>query len=275
MKSVKWLISAGIFILLTTLRLFVPGADAAISDGADRLLNRDVDYAQLLSSLEYKNSGVENPSKTLEKQLEDNRNFVSYTGGIEPLCVDGSRIDICKIRAVSAVEEDSSQQKQEDEKPAAVQAFLDSQAEFSALALPANADYDFYELPFEYSAPVSGSNSSGFGFRMHPIYNEVKFHYGTDYAANTGENICAFASGTVSFAGYSESYGNFITIDHENGWQSLYAHCSRLDVKTGDKVEKNQLIAAVGATGNVTGPHLHFELTHNGIYVNPEYYVNL
>jgi murein DD-endopeptidase MepM/ murein hydrolase activator NlpD len=109
---------------------------------------------------------------------------------------------------------------------------------------------------------------------MHPILNEVRFHYGTDVAAYSGESVTAFADGTVSFAGYSDSYGNYITIEHSDGWRSLYAHCSILDVKTGESVSAGQQIALVGSTGQATGPHLHFELTHDGVYSNPEYYVN-
>ena len=161
----------------------------------------------------------------------------------------------------------------EPEHPA-VAAFLEQQAEFASVPPPEGVDYGFYELPFDYTVPVAGYTSSGFGYRVHPILKEVKFHFGTDFAANAGEDVCAFADGTVSFAGSSDSFGNYITVDHGGGWISLYAHCSYLYVHTGQSVNAGEKIALVGATGHVTGPHLHFELTHDGVYLNPEYYFN-
>ena len=134
--------------------------------------------------------------------------------------------------------------------------------------------YEYIACPDETVVPVAGVSSSGFGYRLHPIKGEVRFHYGTDFAAWTGEDILAFADGKVTFAGYSESYGNYITIDHGSGWESLYAHCSELLVRSGDSVAAGDKIALVGETGLATGPHLHFELKCNGVYINPEYYVN-
>ena len=159
--------------------------------------------------------------------------------------------------------------------PAAVAAFLESQAAFADQALPENVDYAYVSLPFAYASPVSGYNSSGFGFRLHPILNVVRFHYGTDFAANAGEPITAFADGTVIFAGSDDSFGRHIKVDHGGGWVSHYCHCSALLVFEGDRVTKGQQIALVGATGLATGPHLHFELSRDGVFVNPEYYLNV
>lgn len=166
-----------------------------------------------------------------------------------------------------------TEETDEPQLPEAVSAFLESQAEFSDYDLPDNVSYDFTPFPEQYSTPVAGYNSSGFGYRLHPIHGDVRFHYGTDFAAWTGESILCFADGTVSFAGYCDSYGNYITVDHADGWRSLYAHCSALYVSAGQSVSAGELIALVGDTGLVTGPHLHFELTQNGVYTNPEYYV--
>lgn len=158
--------------------------------------------------------------------------------------------------------------------PAAVAAFLESQAAFADYALPENADYTYTALPFEHLPPVSGRNSSGFGYRVHPIQNVVKFHFGTDFAANAGETVTAFADGTVTYAGYDDSYGWRVELDHGDGWKTLYAHCSMLYVSAGQQVARGNCVALVGATGFATGPHLHFELLHDGVYLNPEYYIN-
>lgn len=158
--------------------------------------------------------------------------------------------------------------------PAAVTAFLESQSAFRDYALPDTVDYSYESLPFSYALPVAGYRSSGFGYRVHPILNTVRFHYGTDVAAYSGEEIAAFADGTVSFAGYSDSFGNYVLLEHAEGWSTLYAHCSKLFVSGGQQVRAGERIALVGETGLATGPHLHFELKHNGTYYNPEYYVN-
>ena len=156
---------------------------------------------------------------------------------------------------------------------AARETFLASQAAFSDRALPTNVSYDIPELPFPTVTPVAGYRSSGFGYRMHPIRQEVRFHYGTDFAANTGTEIFSFASGTVLAAGEDAGYGNYVKIDHGSGYVTLYGHCSALLVSAGDPVEAGQSIARVGATGLATGPHLHFELIHEGVYLNPEFYL--
>ena len=163
----------------------------------------------------------------------------------------------------------------EPELPRAVTAFLERQSAFSDYALPENADYSYVPLPFDYCSPVAGYSSSGFGYREHPILNTVRFHFGTDFAANSGENVVAFADGTVCFAGSDDSFGRHLKIDHGNGWVSHYCHCSRLLVSEGQKVSRGELVALVGATGLATGPHLHFELSRDGVFLNPEYYLNV
>ena len=118
-----------------------------------------------------------------------------------------------------------------------------------------------------------GMTSSGFGYRVHPIHGDVRFHYGTDFAANAGTDVLCFADGKVIEAGYDSGYGNYIKIEHNDEFSTLYAHCSLLLVAVGDEVAKGEKIAYVGETGLATGPHLHFELMRNGKYINPEYYL--
>ena len=153
-------------------------------------------------------------------------------------------------------------------------AFLEAQEPFAEYGVPANVSYAYPELPFEYVSPVDDMTSSGFGYRMHPLRDEVLFHYGTDFAAWTGEPIHAFASGTVGMVGWDTGYGNYIIVMHPGGWRTFYAHCSEVYVTGGDSVEMGETIGLVGATGNVTGPHLHLELTLDGVYYNPEFYLS-
>ena len=157
--------------------------------------------------------------------------------------------------------------------PAAVQAFLDSQAAYANYAVPADVSYTVPVLPFAFASPVRGTTSSGFGYRMHPILNQIKFHYGTDFAAQSGTDVLAFADGTVETAAENDSFGKYLVISHAGGYKTLYAHCSALCVAAGDAVKLGQKIALVGQTGSATGPHLHFELSCGGVYYNPEFYI--
>ncbi len=105
------------------------------------------------------------------------------------------------------------------------------------------------------------------------IFGKYEFHIGVDLRAASGTFIYAADGGKIIFAGYSGSYGYLIKIQHDNGDLTYYAHLSKIDVKTGSRVYKGQYIAKSGTTGNVTGPHLHFEIRKNGKTVNPITYL--
>ena len=118
--------------------------------------------------------------------------------------------------------------------------------------------------------PVSGTITSRFGANSSMRKSS---HTGLDIATSTGTPIVAAAAGTVTFSGYKGSYGNMIVISHGNGVQTYYGHCSKLYVSAGTTVSQGQTIAAVGSTGNSTGPHLHLEVRINGVAYNPQNYV--
>ncbi len=118
--------------------------------------------------------------------------------------------------------------------------------------------------------PVSGIITSRFGAGSSLRRSS---HTGLDIATSTGTPIVAAASGTVTFSGYKGSYGNMLVISHGNGVQTYYAHCSKLYVSAGTTVSQGQVVAAVGTTGNSTGPHLHLEVRLNGVAYNPQNYV--
>ena len=118
--------------------------------------------------------------------------------------------------------------------------------------------------------PISGIITSRFGASS-SIRSSA--HTGLDISAPAGTAIKAAASGTVTFSGYKGSYGNMLVISHGNGVQTYYCHCSKLYVSTGTKVSQGQTVAAVGSTGNSTGPHLHLEVRVNGVAYNPQNYV--
>lgn len=115
--------------------------------------------------------------------------------------------------------------------------------------------------------PTSGYVSSEFGRRW------GRQHRGIDIANSKGTGIYAACSGTVTFAGWKNSYGYVIVINHGNGYETWYAHNSSLAVSAGDSVKQGQYIAAMGSTGNSTGPHCHFEIHQNGSIINPRKYL--
>lgn len=119
--------------------------------------------------------------------------------------------------------------------------------------------------------PVSGTRTSGFGPRHHPILKQLRNHNGVDWAAPTGTPIQAAAGGRIAFAGVAGGYGNTVYIDHADGRQTRYAHMSRFDpaARAGQSVKAGEVIGYVGTTGRSTGPHLHFELWVNGKPVDP------
>ena len=100
-----------------------------------------------------------------------------------------------------------------------------------------------------------------------------KTHTGVDFAANAGTEVYSWKNGTVTYAGWNGSYGNFIEVTHNDGTISRYAHLSKILVSKGQIVTENQHIGNVGSTGNSTGPHLHFEIKVNGSFVNPLNYL--
>lgn len=119
--------------------------------------------------------------------------------------------------------------------------------------------------------PVSGVITSRFGANE-SIRDHT--HLGIDIGAPAGTAIKATAAGTIKTAGWNNGgYGNLVIIDHGNGIQTYYGHCSKIYVSAGSKVNAGDTIAAVGSTGNSTGNHLHFEIRQNGKQVNPQKYV--
>ncbi len=127
-------------------------------------------------------------------------------------------------------------------------------------------------LPSLYPVDVPYSSSS-YGWRMDPILGKRAFHEGIDFSAAHGEPIYATAGGIVKKAARLGAYGKLITINHGGGLETRYAHLSKILVKSGDIVKKEDLIAYVGNTGRSTGPHLHYEIRLNKHSLDPKQYL--
>ena len=115
--------------------------------------------------------------------------------------------------------------------------------------------------------------SSPFGYRVHPVTGEYKMHKGVDLAASKGTPIYATRSGYVTIATYHSTAGNYVTLNHQDGYTSVYMHMTHDVVSVGEYVKAGQLIGYVGSTGRSTGPHLHFGIAYQGSYVNPMNYI--
>lgn len=123
--------------------------------------------------------------------------------------------------------------------------------------------------------PVKGGwISSAFGWRTDPISGKKGFHEGIDLAGNSGSMVSSVAAGIVTWSGKHSGFGNMIEISHGNGYLTRYAHNKKNLVVVGDKVDKEQNIAIMGSSGRSTGPHVHFEVVHNGKHVNPRKFVS-
>lgn len=254
-------ICSAIFIALTLVRFTSPALADRISDGISRALYIEQEHTE--TAVEFGKSLAEGDViETFFERFDKNAPAQAVAAESTPTPTP---------TAAPVPEQTPAPTPQPTEHPA-VAAFLAAQAEYSEYEVPETVSYERPELPFDYASPVSGVTSSGFGYRMHPIKNEVKYHYGTDFAADTGTPISAFADGTIVAQGDSDSFGKYVMIDHPDGYRTLYAHCSELCMSCGS-VKKGDTIALVGSTGAATGPHLHFELERDGVHLNPEFYI--
>lgn len=120
----------------------------------------------------------------------------------------------------------------------------------------------------DFKKPLDGGViSSRYGWRS------MGYHYGLDIAAPTGTPLYASESGVVTYSAWSGNYGYLVKIQHAGGYETYYAHCSKLFASVGDEVSKGDKIANVGSTGRSTGPHVHFEIRYNGKTLDPEVFI--
>lgn len=289
-RSIKLMICIGIFFVAVLIKLAFP-------DTLERMsvkIQNSIDYKAVFISLGEGLSGEKKLSQALGEAYA-----YAFTGSVrsdetqtesddtgETVVTENpfDTIDTSENEQTDDVQQDADGEsdtdvnepieEESDFSDAIVSAFLASQSEYADLEIPAGVTYDFMGLSFDYICPAMGTVSSPFGYRMHPVDNVVKFHYGTDIAADKGTTILSFADGTVLSVGDSTSLGNYLIIEHNDGVKSEYAHCSEIFVESGQTVTKGEQIATIGDTGNATASCLHFEITIDSVYVNPEYYVS-
>lgn len=123
--------------------------------------------------------------------------------------------------------------------------------------------------------PLDGKINSGFGYRKDPFKSRFGFHSGIDIDADHGDPVVATAEGVVKKAGWQNSYGKTVVLNHKDGFETIYGHLSKITVEEGQKVKVGEVIGKAGSTGRSTGTHLHYEVIRDGKRVNPTNFLSL
>lgn len=228
-------------------------------------------YKQQTELVKTTQEALEEEKKTLDEQQAAVKEEESNLQAL----IDEKKEEIASTEADIAESAASIEQYQAqlDEQNSTISSLEASVAQDKKTLAAQQAAAQFKGGRFTFPCPSYSYISSEFGYRVHPIYGTTIFHSGIDIAANYGASIVAAANGTVVGASYEPSMGNYIMISHGGGLYTIYMHCSALYVSAGQTVSAGQQIAAVGSTGNSTGPHLHFSVRLNGQYVNPRNYL--
>ena len=239
---VQLIVCGALFVALIGLKLLMPGNLSALRGTLGQWLVRDADFISAFSAVGRAASGEQDWGDSLSEA------YVAVFGGESKAQeVSGNLI------GMTVSEQDVSDLT-------------------SARELPALAVGEQRILGFSYTTPLSGTVTSPFGWRDDPNGAGECFHYGMDIAGEEGASVACFADGTVGTVGESNILGNYVTVNHEGGFSTLYAHCSAITASAGQSVKKGDAIAKVGSTGNATGSHLHFEVHDGEEYLNPVYY---
>ncbi|WP_296647500.1 murein hydrolase activator EnvC family protein [Romboutsia sp. 13368] len=210
---------------------------------------------EVLTELDENKEEIENKKSQIEKKKAEQEELkLLLKKDSESLNADKVEVENLKLQL----------EKEENE--------LEADIEKIALQSVVNGES---QVIFSGSWPVPSHSriSSPYGYRIHPIFNTKKMHTGIDIPAPTGTPTVSIDPGKVIFSGYKGGYGKTVMIQHDDGKVTLYAHNNELTVSVGQRVQKGQVVAKIGSTGNSTGPHLHFEVRINGKHVNPVPYI--
>ena len=200
---------------------------------------------------------IEEAEEVVNELKKENENKELDLSIIEKYTINEQEVDTSNIEVAKTETKNILTQKiEEEEKQKAEEERINSLPNINGIKLAVT--------------PVTGTITSRYGVSSRIRKSN---HTGLDISAKTGTDIKVVAAGTVISAKYEGSYGNLVKIDHGNGVETWYAHTSKMYVKAGQKVESGDVIAAVGSTGNSTGPHLHLEIRINGEHVNPQKYL--
>ncbi len=226
-------------------------------DMAARIMDNDVDLLEQLKAQYEVLHDYRVELETLQASLESQQRSARE----QQQSLESARADVATTKA--AVEQNTKLlEAQEDAMEAEANAL-------TAEILKLQTDAAYVGGTMLWPVPASTWVTSPFGYRMHPILHVNKLHTGIDIGVGSYNEVRAVNAGTVIKAAWNNSYGYMVMIDHGGGIVTLYAHNTKLLVKTGDIVTQGQQVAWSGSTGMSTGPHVHFEVRLNGVYQNP------
>ncbi len=220
-------------------------------------------------SLEASRREMESASAELEKSREEADKLLKQliaTGEEYQKLLDEAE----KKESETAGKIDSLESAYDEAKEREYQQWLASQPPVQTGGSANTVDGLTWLLPINYTR-----FSSPFGYRIHPIYGDWRFHYGVDLSAPQGTPIYASRGGRVTYATYDSSSGYYVSINHLDGFVTKYLHMTHYTVSPGQYVAAGQIIGYCGSTGASTGPHLHFSVYYNGTAVNPAKYINI
>lgn len=221
--------------------------DIALNNETIETVNTIEEAEEIVNQAKNENTEQELDLSILEK-------YTQNKDGVKVAEIEVAKTDV--NNKITETLEKQEAEKQAEEAAKKAQEELDAMPEINGIKIA--------------TKPISGTITSRYGESSRL---RKSTHTGLDISATTGTDIKAVASGTVTCAKYSGSYGNLVKIDHGNGVETWYGHTSKMYVKVGQEVKAGDVIAAVGSTGNSTGPHLHLEIRINGTHVNPQKYL--
>ncbi len=265
--SFKWLTAVSIlaFLLIAGgITIFL--ASIGVLSNPYRVSRQFSEYEEKLVRLEEKNDEMQRQQRYIEalqkniEQIDQRQQSLAKLTGLDFLQEEISKFDSedsSEIKQLSSHIQEASEQSEQ----------LKEIEEFVK-----NRSYIIQNTPMMW--PTQGWISSGYGYRQDPMGGRGRsFHDGVDIAAYSGTPVWATANGEVSFSGRRTGYGETVMIDHEFGYETLYAHLQKRHVTAGEEVKKGDLIGYVGRTGRATGSHLHYEIRVNDETLDPEPYM--
>ncbi|MGC9361693.1 MAG: M23 family metallopeptidase [Candidatus Syntrophosphaera sp.] len=256
------------FLLITTGLVFlgIHGFRGQSAEDASRLRKLETENLYLREKLELYDAEIDSISSRLDTLVTYEKDLVpaaSYFAGGEPETGNRLQVNPGLIKKLDSMEY----------KLAILQQTECGSADI-ALTYEIPKDFDTHGDGIPAIYPTFGRLSDGWGWRYHPVTLEFEFHMGLDIANKTGTPVYSTADGVVSKARREDGFGKVITIEHTDGYQTLYGHLDSFGVRPGQVVCKGQIIGTMGNTGVSTGPHLHYGVSRKGKALNPTLYLN-
>lgn len=252
-----------------------------LAEAADVVAKAQKELSEDKAELEKSRAEMELSQEQLNKKSAEAdqilQDLMVIAGDLENLYNQFEKEESDFLKDIAEKEKEYDKQLAQEKKEASIKASQQASKDASILASkhqaaggkdPSNPSGLVWLVPCTYSRVTSA-----FGYRWHPTTGTWSHHDGVDLGAAKGTPIYATRSGVVSTATFHETAGNYVTINHQDGYRSTYMHMTNYVVKLGQYVEAGQLIGYVGSTGRSTGPHLHFGIRLNGVWVNPMDYI--